>query len=92
MKEGPGFYSSQENGDFCYCFLVHPDRPWGSCSFLCIWLQGLLPLGLKRQRSEITHLLPSSAEFKNVWSCTSTPMRLNGLDRKNVASLFIILN
>jgi len=45
MLEGPGFDFFQKNVDFYCCFIIHPDRPWGSCSFLCIWLQVYFPLG-----------------------------------------------
>jgi hypothetical protein len=44
------------------------------------WVPGALSLGVKRPVSEADHSPPSSAEFKNAWSCTSTPpIRLHGV-------------
>jgi hypothetical protein len=41
---------------------------------------GALSLGIKRPRCEADRLPPSSAEVKNVWSYTSTPLiRLEGV-------------
>jgi hypothetical protein len=41
---------------------------------------GALSLGIKRARREADHSPPSSAEFENAWSYTSTPpIRLNGV-------------
>jgi hypothetical protein len=37
------------------------------------WVQGAFYLGVKRPGHEADHSLPSSAEVKNAWSCTSTP-------------------
>jgi hypothetical protein len=44
------------------------------------WVPGALSLGVKRQGREADHPPPSSAEFKNAWSYTSTPpIRLHGV-------------
>jgi hypothetical protein len=37
------------------------------------WVPGALSLGVKRPGREADHSPPCSAEFKNVWSYTSTP-------------------
>jgi hypothetical protein len=37
------------------------------------WVPGALSLGVKRLGREADHSLPSSAEVKNAWSCTSAP-------------------
>jgi hypothetical protein len=37
------------------------------------WVPGVLTLGVKRPGREADHSLPSSAEVKNAWSCTSSP-------------------
>jgi hypothetical protein len=37
------------------------------------WVPEVLSLRLKRPGREADHLLPSSAEVRNTWSCTSTP-------------------
>jgi hypothetical protein len=37
-----------------------------------IW--GSVPSGVQRMRSEADHLPPSSADGRNTWSCTSTPL------------------
>jgi hypothetical protein len=37
------------------------------------WVKGTLSLGVKRPGREADHSPPSSAEFKNAWSYTSTP-------------------
>jgi hypothetical protein len=43
-------------------------------------LPGALSLGVRRPRCEADHLPPSSVEFKNAWSYTSTPpLRLHGV-------------
>jgi hypothetical protein len=39
------------------------------------WVSGALPLGVKRPGREANHSPPSSAELKNAWSYTSTPIR-----------------
>jgi hypothetical protein len=36
------------------------------------WVLGALSPGVKLQGHETDHSTPSSAKFKNVWSCTST--------------------
>jgi hypothetical protein len=44
------------------------------------WVPGALPLGVKRPGREANHSPPSTVEFKNVWSCTSTlPICLHGV-------------
>jgi hypothetical protein len=51
-----------------------PDPLWGPPSLLSNGFQGTLSLGVKRPGSEAGHSPPSSAEFKNAWSYTSTPL------------------
>jgi hypothetical protein len=44
------------------------------------WVPGTLSLGVKRPGREAGHSSPSSAEVKNMWSCTCTPpVRLHGV-------------
>jgi hypothetical protein len=44
------------------------------------WIPGLLSLGVKRPEREADHSPPSSAEVKNAWIYTSTPLtRLRGV-------------
>jgi hypothetical protein len=44
------------------------------------WVAEFPSLGVKRPGREANHSLPSSAKFKNGWSCTSTPqIRLYGV-------------
>jgi hypothetical protein len=44
------------------------------------WMLGALSVGVKRPGCEADHLSPSTAKFKNEWSCTSTPtIRLHGV-------------
>jgi len=50
----------------------HPDRLWGPHSLLSNGYQGLT-CGVKWPGHEADHSLPSNAEVKNTWSCTSTP-------------------
>jgi hypothetical protein len=40
---------------------------------------GVVPLEIKRPRSEANHSFPPSAEVKNVWGCTSFLVGLHGL-------------
>ena len=51
--------------------------------------------GVKLPAREIDHLLTSSADVKNEWSCTSaSPVCLHGMDRggKNYTVTFKIIN
>jgi hypothetical protein len=41
---------------------------------------------------EADHLPPSSAELKNAWSYTSTPVRLHGVVLSLAEDVFIILS
>jgi hypothetical protein len=43
------------------------------------WVPGPLSLGITRPRREADHSPPSSAEVRNAWRYTSTPIRLHGL-------------
>jgi hypothetical protein len=44
------------------------------------WVPGALSVGVKRQGREVDHSPASSAEVKNEWSYTSTPLlSLNGV-------------
>jgi len=43
------------------------------------WLPRVVSPGVKRPGREVDHSPPSSAEFKDTWSCTSTPIRLHGV-------------
>jgi hypothetical protein len=44
------------------------------------WVLGALSLGIKPPGCEADYSLPSSAEVKNAWSCTSTPqIHLHGV-------------
>ena len=53
---------------------------------------GSLP-AVKRPGPELDHSLPSNAEVKNEWSCTSTPpIRLHGVDRDNFTFTYISPN
>jgi hypothetical protein len=40
------------------------------------WIPGTLSLGVKRPRRVADHSPPSSAEVKNEWSYTSTPLNV----------------
>jgi hypothetical protein len=56
------------------------ERLWGVPSLLSSGYHGALSLGVKAPAHEADHLLPSSAEVKNAWSYTSTPLiRLHGV-------------
>jgi hypothetical protein len=50
-----------------------PDRLWGPRSLLLNGYRGSFP-GVKRPGSEVDHLPPFSAEIRNGWSYTSTPL------------------
>jgi hypothetical protein len=45
------------------------------------WVPAFLLGGYNRSRREAIHSPPSSAEVKNEWSYTSSPLCLHGLDR-----------
>jgi len=46
------------------------------------WVPGSISLDVKHQKREVDHSPPSSAEFKNEWSYTSTPpIHLHGVVR-----------
>jgi hypothetical protein len=49
-----------------------PDRLWGATQPPIHWIPWFRSLGVKRPGREADHLPPSSAEFKNTWSYTST--------------------
>jgi hypothetical protein len=57
------------------------------------WVPGALSLGLKRQGREADHSPPSSAEVKEAWSYTSTPLiRLYGVVKvKAQGQLYVYL-
>jgi hypothetical protein len=43
------------------------------------WVSGEISLGVKRPGREADHSPPSSAEVRNAWSYTSTPVHLKGM-------------
>jgi hypothetical protein len=53
-------------------FSAMPDWPWGQRSPQFNGYRVSF-LGVKRQRCEVDHSPPSSAEVRNEWSYTSTP-------------------
>jgi len=55
-----------------------PDRLWGPPSVLSNGYRVLSP-GIKRPDRETNNSLPSSVEFKNAWSYTSTPISVHGV-------------
>jgi len=56
-----------------------PERLWGPPSLLFNGYGGSFSGG-KAAGGEAEHALPSSAEVKNVWGCSSTPpIRLHGV-------------
>jgi hypothetical protein len=67
-----GFESRQELGIFLLTTVSRPAL--GPTQLPIQWVQGALPLGVKRPEREADHLPPSSAEVKNEWSYTSTPL------------------
>jgi hypothetical protein len=56
-----------------FLFSKSPHRLWGPPSLLFNRYRGYFP-GVKRSGCELHHPPPSSAEAKNEWSCTSTPL------------------
>jgi hypothetical protein len=58
-----------EAGNFCLYHRVPTQPP-------IQWVPGTLFLGVKRPDREVDHSPPSSAEVKNAWSYTSTPLML----------------
>lgn len=47
-----------------------------------LWVPGSFP-GVKWPGSVVEYSLPPSAEIKNGWSYTSTPVYIHGADRDN---------
>ena len=82
MVEGPSFESPARTRDFS----LHenrPDRLLGTPSLLFNGKWGFLP------GHEVNHSTPYSAEVKNEWSCTSTPLiYLYGVDRDSFTHTF----
>ena len=83
-------YKAQEDtkkvraGARVFLFSKTPDRLWGPLSLPFIGFCGPV-FGVKWARVNLTtHILPSNAEIKNKWSCTSTPLTcLHDVDRDN---------
>ena len=54
----------------------------------CSECTGVIPPGVKRPEREIYQSPVASADFKNEWRCTSSPLIcLHGLDRDNFTLL-----
>jgi hypothetical protein len=68
MEEKSGFGSRKERDKFKKTL-----RPTQSPAQ---WASEDSSLEVKRQKHVAVHAPPSSAEFKNIWSYTSTPIRL----------------
>jgi hypothetical protein len=74
-----GFESRQGLGIFL--FTTASRTALGLTQPLIQWILGAPSLEVKRQRREANHSPHSSAEVKNVWSYTSTPLiRLRGVE------------
>jgi hypothetical protein len=62
----------------------NPDRVWNLSSLISSTYVCSFPWA-KRPGREIDHSHPSSAEVKNEWSCTSSPLVFfRGMDRDNI--------
>jgi hypothetical protein len=60
----------------------------GPPSLLIQWVRGFCP-GVKRSGREVNHSLPSGAEVKNEWGCTSSsPVCLRDVDRESLTNRY----
>jgi len=53
---------------------------WVHPAFI-LWVTGVISPGVSRPGLKAAHAAPSSAEVRNDWSYTSTPLRLHGVHR-----------
>ena len=72
--------SNPSKDKWFFCSPECPYRLWGPLSFLFSGYQVLCG-GIKRLSREVNHSLPSSAEVKNKWGYTSTPVCLHSFYR-----------
>jgi hypothetical protein len=71
VLESPGFKSRQEQEIFLFSKLSR--LALGATPLSVQKVLGFYVVGVKHRGRESCHSLPSSAEVKNEWSCTSTP-------------------
>jgi hypothetical protein len=75
-----------------FLFTIVSRRALGPTQPPVQWVPGALSLGVKRPGREADHSPPSSAEVKNAWNYTATPLiRLHGVVLKKSAGKFLPL-